>query len=261
MTTLQIILLSSAILIAIYKLYEQFVNEEKTGDNSFELAYPGTYIANWTISDAEGDENTEAKRFDFSIKVEHPDLTIAGTTIKDSFTMAFSKDSRGIYSLGKDVEKFMGVPEADAIKNVESGKEKKDDALIYGMVNIMNGGKDIYFWNNGLRIGGAVEYAGLMVALMEQISHEAGIHLNRLVLTRHIARESGVNTKNEDWITHDYGAGEYVWPAIGDPNDKTPKIIAIDEETFATVAGAILSMIVPTYFEMASKYIPNLPKI
>ena len=261
MTTLQIILLSSAILIAIYKLYEQFVNEEKTGDNSFELAYPGTYIANWTISDAEGDENTEAKRFDFSIKVEHPDLTIAETTIKDSFVMAFSKDSRGIYSLGQEVDKFMGIPEADAIKNVESGKEKKDDVLIYGMVNIMNGGKDIYFWNNGLRIGGAVEYAGLMVALMEQISHEAGIHLNRLVLTRHIARESGVNTKNEDWVTYNYGAGEYVWPAIGDPNDKTPKIIAIDEETFATVAGAILSMIVPTYFEMASKYIPNLPKI
>jgi len=243
------------------KLFEQFVNEEKTGDNSYELSYPDTYIANWTVSDAPGDENTDAKKFDFSIKIEHPDSTITGTTIKDSFVMAFSKDSRGIYSLGKDVEKFMGIPEADAIKHVEDGKEKKDDALIYGMCNIMNGGKDIYFWNNGLRIGGAVEYAGLMVALMEQISHEAGVHLNRLVLTRHIARESGVNTKNEDWITHDYGAGEYVWPEIGDPNDKTPKIIAIDEETFATVAGAILSMIVPTYFEMASKYIPNLPKI
>ena len=175
--------------------------------------------------------------------------------------MAFSKDSRGVYSLGKDVEKFMGVPEADAIKNVEDGKEKKDDALIYGMCNIMNGGKDIYFWNNGLRIGGAAEYTGPMVALMEQISHEAGVHLNRLVLTRHIAKENGVNTENEDWITHDYGAGEYVWPAVGDPTKDTPKIIAIDEETFATVGSAINTMLVPTFFEMASKYISNLPKI
>ena len=133
--------------------------------------------------------------------------------------------------------------------------------FVPGMVNIMNGGKDIYFWNNGTRMVGAAEKVGALTALVEQISHEAGVHLNRLVLTRHIARENGVNTNNEDWVTYNYGAGEYVWPAIGDPNDKTPKIIAIDEETFATVGGAILSMIVPTYFEMASKYIPNLPKI
>lgn len=243
------------------KLFEQFVNEIKTGDDSFELAYPGTYIANWSISNAPGDENTIAKRFDFTIKVEHPDSQITGTTIKDSFTMAFSKDSRGIYSLGKDVEKFMGVPEADAIKNVEDGKEKKTDALIMGMCNIMNGGKDIYFWNNGLRMGGSAEYAGTIVAVIEQLSHEAGVHLNRLVLTRHIALEKGVSTDNEDWITYDYGAGEYSWPAIGDPNDKTPKIIAIDEETFATVGGAIVSMITPTFIEMATPYIPKLKSI
>jgi hypothetical protein len=239
---------------------ESNINEEKTGANSFELAYPGTYIAKWTMSDAEGDENTDAKKFDFSIKIEHTGSTITGTTIKDSFTVAFSKDSRGIYSLGEDVEKFMGVPEADAIKNVEDGKEKKDDALIMGMCNIMNGGKDIYFWNNGLRMLGSAEYAGAFTAVVEQLSHEAGVHLNRLVLTRHIARENGVSINNEDWITYDYGAGEYSWPAIGDPNEDTPKIIAIDEETFATVGGAIVSMIAPTFLSMASKYIPNLPK-
>jgi hypothetical protein len=243
------------------KTFEAFISEEKTGDNSYKLEYPGTYIAEWTVSDADADENTVAKKFDFSIKVEHPDSAITGTTIKDSFTMAFSKDSRGIYSLGKDVEKFMGVPEADAIKNVEDGKETKNDALIYGLCNIMNGGKDIYFWNNGLRISGSAEYAGPMITIIEQITHEAGVHLNRLILTRHIAREKEISTDNEDWITHDYGFGEYVWPAVGDTTDDTPKIIAIDEETFATVGGAIVSMLVPTFFEVASKYIPNLPKI
>jgi hypothetical protein len=244
------------------KTFQSFLNEaEKKGDGSFELAYPGTYIANWTVSDGPGDKNTVAKRFDFTIKVEHPDSTITGTTIKDSFTVAFSKDSRGIYSLGKDVEKFMGIPEADAIKNVKDGKEKKDDALIMGLCNIMNGGKDIYFWNNGLRMGGSAEYAGVLTAVIEQLSHEAGIHLNRLVLTRHIARENDVNTDSEDWITYDYGAGEYVWPAIGDPGDNTPKIIAIDEETFATIGGAIVSIITPTFIDMASTYIPQLEKI
>jgi hypothetical protein len=242
--------------------FESFLNEvEKKGNVSFELAYPETYIANWTISDAPSDKNTVAKRFDFTIKVEHPGSIITGTTIKDSLTVAFSKDSRGIYSLGKDVEKFMGVPEADAIKNVESGKEKKDDALIMGMCNIMNGGKDIYFWNNGLRMQGSAEYAGALTAVMEQLSHEAGVHLNRLVLTRHIAQENDVNTDNEDWITYDYGAGEYSWPAVGDPNDNTPKIVAIDEETFATVGGAIVSMITPTFIEMATPYIPQLAAI
>ena len=234
---------------------------DETSEGQFELAYPGTYIANWSVSDAPGDENTVAKRFDFTIKVEHPDSVITGDTIKDSLTVAFSKDSRGIYSLGKDVEKFTGVPEADAIKNVEDGKEKKTGVLIMGMCNIMNGGKDIYFWSNGLRMGGAAEYVGVFTAVFEQVSHEAGVHLNRLVLTRHIARENGVDTSNEDWITYDYGAGEYSWPAVGDPNDKTPKIVAIDEETFATVGGAIVSMITPTFIEMASAYIPQLSAI
>lgn len=242
------------------KLYEEFINEVETGDNSFELAYPGTYTAKWTVTDAPCDENTVAKKFDFSILVEHTDSSIVGTTIKDSFTMAFSKDSRGIYSLGKDIEKYMGVPEVDAIKNVESGKESKNDALIYGLCNIMNGGKDIYFWNNGLRIGGAAEYAGPMVALVEQISHEAGVHLNRLVLCRHLAKQEDISIESEDWVTHDWGAGEYTWPAVGDLNDKNP-LIKIDEETFATIGGAIVSILLKEFLAAAGKYIPNVPKI
>jgi hypothetical protein len=69
---------------------------------------------------------------------------------------------------------------------------------------------------------------------------------------------NSINTENEDWITHDYGGGEYSWPAIGDPNDDTPELIAIDEETFATVSGAIVQMVADTFFRMASSYIPNL---
>lgn len=236
------------------------INEAEATQGSFELSYPGTYIAKWNVSDAQRDENTIAKKFDFTIKIEHPDSTITGTTISDSFTLAFSKDSRGIYSLGNNIAKYTGIPEADAIKNVKDGKETKTDALIYGMCNIMNGGKDIFFWNNGLRMSGAAAYAGPLVATIEQLSHEAGVHLNRLVLCRHLAKQQGVSIDSEDWVTHDYGAGKFVWPAMGDLNDKNP-LIKIDEETFATVGGAIVSIVTTEFIDMASKYIPELNTI
>ena len=128
------------------------------------------------------------------------------------------------------------------------------------MCNIMNGGKDIFFWNNGLRMSGAAAYAGPLVAVMEQLSHEAGVHLNRLVLCRHLAKQQGVSIDSEDWVTYDYGAGKFVWPGMGDLNDKNP-LIKIDEETFATVGGAIVSIVTTEFIDAASKYIPELNTI
>jgi len=55
--------------------------------NSFELAYPGTYIAKWTVSDTLSDSNTVAKKFDFTIKVEHPGSIISGTNLLLPFQM------------------------------------------------------------------------------------------------------------------------------------------------------------------------------
>jgi hypothetical protein len=242
--------------------FESFVNEaDETSISGSEIIMPGTYTIKWTVSDSPAGKGTVAKKYDFEYQINHPDSAIKGEKIKTSIVMAMSDDSTGIYTIGKDVEKYTGVPEADVKKDVAAGKESPEDALIYGMVNLINGGANTYFWTNGTRLGGQAKKQGTMSAVMEQLSHEVGVHLTRLILVRMVANKLGVDTTNEDWMKHDYGFGEYCWPAMGDPNDDTPEIIAIDEETFATTCGALVSMLADGFFKMASKYVPGLPKI
>jgi hypothetical protein len=204
----------------------------------------------------------EAKTTDLQTKVIKVSFDIDWNKdigkVEDEFTLAMSKDSTGVYGVGKDIEKFMGIPEADVVRDVKAGKDKPEDALIYGMCNCMNGGAGIYFWTNGTRLGGYAEEHGIWPAVIEQISHEAGVHLTRLILTRAIAKNKGIDITNEDWIKADYGAGEYSWPAVGDPNDKTPKLIMIDEEAFATAGGLVCQAVTQHFLEMAATYIPQL---
>ena len=180
--------------------------------------------------------------------------------VEDTFTLAISSNSLGIYTIGDDIEKFTGVSEKDIKKDIAAGKESPDDALIYGMSNTMNGGKDIYLWVNGTRLSGAAAKSGVWPALFEIICHES-THLTRQILTRAIAKKKGINIENGDWITYDYGAGEYSWPAVGDANDKTDKLIMIDEEAFATSVGIVVEKITPHFLEMASNYIPELESV
>ncbi len=242
--------------------FENFLNEdEKPSGKKFEIIMPGTYTVSWTESDSPAGKGTVATRYDFSYEITHPDSMLKGEKFKGAVVLAMSDDSAGLYTIGKDIEKFCGIPEEEVKKDVAAGKDKPEDAIIYGMCNIMNGGKDMFFWTNGTRLGGQAKTQGAMSAVMEQLSHEVGVHLTRQMLVRLVAAKLGVDNTNEDWITHDYGFGEYCWPAIGDPTDKTPKIIAIDEETFATSCGAMVSMLADGFFKMASKYVPGLPKI
>ena len=176
--------------------------------------------------------------------------------IDDKLTLAMSPDSTGVFTIGKDIEKFCGIPEADVKKDVEAGKDKPDDAIIYGLCNIMNGGADVYFWTNGTRLGGAAAKDGIWEAIMEQISHEC-THVARHIIVRAIAKKKKLDMTNEDWVKHDYGAGEYVWPAIGDANDKNP-LIQIDEESFSTVLGNVVKSITPAFLKMAKSYIKDL---
>jgi hypothetical protein len=164
-----------------------------------------------------------------------------------------SPDSTGLYKIGKDIEKFCGIPEADVIRDVKAGKDKPEDAIIYGMSNIMNGGKDIYLWINGTRLQGVAKEKGIDAAIMEIVSHES-LHITRKLLTRAIAKSKGVSVDNEDWVKHDYGDGEYMWPAIGDVSEKHP-IVQIDEEAFATAEGYVTERILPHFLEMAKKYL------
>ena len=238
-------------------LSESNVNEEAGSFKPGNISVPGAYDIKWNITDLDLGKGILAKKYDFEFKLIIEGSSISGETLKQTVVMSISDDSTGVFSLGKDVEKFSGL----TLKDAKEYKETPDDAYIYGLCNIMNGGKDSFFWTNGMRLAGQAKATNPLSAVIEQVAHEVGVHLTRLLLSKMVAQKLGVDITNEDWITHDYGYGEYSWPAVGDPNDKTPKIIAIDEETFATSGSAIISMLTDGFFEMASKYIKNLPKI
>ena len=180
--------------------------------------------------------------------------------VEDEFTLAFSPDSTGVFSLGKDIEKYSGIPEEEVKRDVAAGKEKPEDAIIYGLCNIMNGGTDIYFWNNGMRLAGAAKKDGIWPAVIEQISHECN-HLTRLILTRAIAKKKGADISKGEWVTYDFGSGEYFWPASGDVDDKKNPLVLIDEEAHATALGIVAQTVTPHFLEMASNYIPELKSV
>jgi len=175
--------------------------------------------------------------------------------IEDSFILAMSDDSTGLYRIGEDVEKFCGVSESEVIEAVNAGKDRPDGAVIYGMCNIMNGGRDIYFWTNGNRLIGAINKIGLLPAIFEQVSHEC-THLTRKILTRHIAKSKGASLENEEWVKFDFGAGSYNWPGIGDVVDSNP-LIQIDEEVFATSLGLVIQETITHFMEMYEKKYAN----
>jgi len=244
-------------------LFEEFlnkakpINEEAGSFKPGNISIPGTYDLKWTTTDLDLGEGIFAKKYDFEFEMTMEDSTLFGEKIKQSVTMAMSDDSTGVFALGDDVAKFSGL----TLKDAKEYKETPDDAYIYGLVNIMNGGKDMYFWTNGTRLKGQAKNVSSMSAVIEQIAHEVGTHLTRQFLVKTVAQKLKVDITNEDWITHDYGFGEYSWPAVGDPNDDTPEIIAIDEETFATTGSALISMLTDGFFEMALNYLPDLPKL
>ena len=158
--------------------------------------------------------------------------------VSQEITLAMSPNSLGMYELSSDVEKFTGLPKKDA----EEYDETPDDAFVYGMCNVMNGGKDLFFWTNGIRLGGAVKKDGLWPAIMEQVSHEC-IHLSRLILAKHILEKGG----SEDWVSES-------WPSIGDDEKEN----LIDEESFATTEGFVVQQITNEFLKMASNFVPEL---
>lgn len=165
--------------------------------------------------------------------------------VEDTFTLAMSSNSLGIYTIGNDIEKFTGLPISDAKKY----KETPDDAFIFGMSNTMNGGKDMYLWINGMRLAGAAKKDGIWPAVFEIISHEC-VHLTRQILTRAILKNKGIKIENGDWVNEE-------WPTIGDDSE----VNLIDEEAFATSVGIVVQKVTPHFLEMASNYIHELESV
>lgn len=141
-----------------------------------------------------------------------------------------SSDSTGLFSIGKDVEKYCGISKRDVIKKFKEGKENSEDAIIYGMSNTMNGGADIYLWVNAKRLSGAISRMGFS-AIMEILSHES-VHLTHLIFTRFITSKLEIPRKK--WINYDF---------------------QIDEENFATGLGNVIQTITPKFLDMFNKYI------
>lgn len=185
------------------------------------------------------DLQTQTKKIKISFDIDWNDSI---GKVDEIVTLAMSPDSTGIYTIGDDIEKFTGLPIEDAKKY----KETPDDAFIYGMSNAMNGGKDIYLWINGNRLGGSVKKDGLWPALFEILSHES-VHLTRQILARNILKKKGIKIENGDWINEP-------WPSVGDD----PKVNLIDEEAFATSLGLVVQQLTPHFLKMAVDYIPQL---
>ena len=160
--------------------------------------------------------------------------------VNSEVTLAMSPDSTGLFTIGNNVDKYTGISKEETKEAVESGMETPDDAVIYGMCNVMNNGDDIFFWTNGTRLAGASDKTGIISAINEQLSHEC-LHLTRLILNKHILKNKGIN----NWVESD-------WLSIGDQDDD------IQEESFATALGLITEQVTPKFIEMASEYIPEL---
>lgn len=197
--------------------------------------------------------NEEAKDVETRIVKFDIDINDEMGTIDDQVTLAIGPDSTGIFSIGDDIEKFTGLKLADA----KAYDEKPTDAFIYGMNNMMNGGADMYLWVTGNRLKGDAEQNGTWAALMDIIPHEC-FHLTKKLIVRHHAKNLGLSLDGEEWIKHDYGQGEYVWPSEGDHED--PMVI-IGEEDFSWVHGFVCKAVAPHFLELAKPYLPALKDI
>ena len=169
----------------------------------------------------------------FDISDVSPQIESLGP-IKQDITLAMGDTSDKVFELGEDIEKFTGLSQAEA----EVYEETPTDAYIYGLVQPMNGGNDMYFFTNGTRLAGHAEEIGVWPAVIEQLAHE-GLHLTRMILTKHLS-------ETDNWV-------EDEWPSIGEQeNDK------LEEEAVTTALGLVLEQITEPFLEMAEKYLPEL---
>lgn len=212
------------------QLFNEFVNNSKSTSLT-EALDPGVF--------------TKLVKFDINVNDEFG-------TIQDEVLLAMGPDSVGVFSIGEDIEKFTGLKKADA----EAYDEKPTDAFMYGMNNMMNGGGEMYLWVTGNRLKGDADKNGVLAAIMDIIPHEC-LHLTKKLMIRQHAKNLGIAIDGEDWIKHDYGQGEYVWPTEGDHDDS---MVILSEEDFAWTHGFVCKAVAPAFIELAKNFIPELEK-
>jgi predicted nucleotidyltransferase len=206
------------------------LEDSNLNDIEAEANLKGTMtFRNWTDSLNESNTIPELQKEKVNISFELFD----GTKISEDITLAMSSNSQGLFELGDNIEKYSGL----TLKDAQEFNETPDDAYIYGLVNTMNDGRDIFFWTNGTRLVGNAKRIGTQTAIIEQLAHE-GLHLTRAILAKSLM---GDKFPTEEW------------PSIGEQdNDR------IEEEQLTTALSHVLEKISAPFIEMASKYIPEL---
>ena len=206
------------------------LEDSNLNDIEAEANLKGTMtFRNWTDSLNESNTIPELQKEKVNISFELFD----GTKISEDITLAMSPNSQGLFELGDNIEKYSGL----TLKDAQEFNETPDDAYIYGLVNTMNDGQDIFFWTNGTRLVGNAKRIGTQTAIIEQLAHE-GLHLTRAILAKSVMGD-GFPTEE--------------WPSIGEQdNDR------IEEEQLTTALSHVLEKISAPFIEMASKYIPEL---
>ena len=204
--------------------------DDNLNDLEKEANLKGTMtFRNWTDSLNEANTTPELQKEKVNISFELFD----GTKISEDITLAMSLNSQGLFELGDNIEKYSGL----TLKDAQEFNETPDDAYIYGLVNTMNDGQDIFFWTNGTRLVGNAKRIGTQTAIIEQLAHE-GLHLTRAILAKSLM---GDKFPTEEW------------PSIGEQdNDR------IEEEQLTTALSHVLEKISAPFIKMASKYIPDL---
>ena len=199
---------------------DTFNLKEYLGNNPLlEQTSEGLQVENITIS--------------FDINSVSRQIESIGQVTQD-ITLAMGDTSDKVFELGEDIEKFIGLSQAES----EAYEETPTDAYIYGLVQPMNEGNDMYFFTNGTRLAGAAEELGAWPAIIEQLAHE-GLHLTRMILTKHLS-------ETDNWV-------EDEWPSVGEQENDI-----LEEEAVTSALGLVLEQITEPYLAMAETYIPEL---
>jgi len=185
-----------------------------------------------------GHDNTPKQLNETPLEVQVKKINISfelfdGTKISEDITLAMSPNSQGLFELGDNIEKYTGL----TLKDAQEFNETPNDAYIYGLVNTMNNGQDIFFWTNGTRLAGQAKKLGTQTAIIEQLAHE-GVHLTRAILAKSLMGDK-------------FPTGE--WPSIGEQANDT-----IEEEQLTTALSFVIDQISDPFIEMAKEYIPEL---
>jgi predicted nucleotidyltransferase len=204
--------------------------DDNLNDLEKEANLKGTMtFRNWTDSLNKANTTPELQKEKVNISFELFD----GTKISEDITLAMSLNSQGLFELGDNIEKYSGL----TLKDAQEFNETPDDAYIYGLVNTMNDGQDIFFWTNGTRLVGNAKRIGTQTAIIEQLAHE-GLHLTRAILAKSLMGDK-------------FPTGE--WPSIGEQDNDT-----IEEEQLTTALSFVIDQISDPFIEMAKEYIPEL---